>query len=534
MNEQLKKYFDPVKNFWLGLSKKNRVFILSGIGGVILVAVVAQILLNMDHYVILYSGLDDTETQEIVAVMDTENTNYKKTDDGTIYVLGDEEATLRMEFANLGYPKTTLNYDFFTKNVDVMTTDYEKKVIEQYQLNQRLEAVIETFDVVKDASVTIAIPDSNSYAWNSDAAQPTASVSVQLTSNKSLESSQVNGIKQLVAKSVPDLSAENVTVIDVSTGNELDSSNSSAGNMVDISEFKLAIEEKYESKIEASVRKVLSPIFGDENIQITAKSVMNVDQTVKEIITYTPSGNGNTGVISSATDKEEQEKSGDSSSGAVVGTETNTEGTTTYAGVTADGNTLYVKDEETYQYLVSQATEQIEKDAASVDDLTISVAINQRSIEADQKAEIIKLIAFSAAISTDKVAVYNTAFLQEEDVPVVVTDPKTPAYMKWLPLGLAALACLFFILMMIFLMVSRRRKKKLKRLLNVDEEENPTTEMDNKASAISTENEMAAKERRVMEEIHAAQQSRDQELRKGLQEFTEQNPEIVAQLIRPG
>jgi flagellar M-ring protein FliF len=104
--------------------------------------------------------------------------------------------------------------------------------------------------------------------------------------------------------------------------------------------------------------------------------------------------------------------------------------------------------------------------------------------------------------------------------------------MKWLPLGLAALACVFFILMMIFLMVSRRRKKKLKSLLNANDEEYSITEMDNQASAINTENEMAAKERRVMEEIHAAQQTRDQELRKGLQEFTEQNPEIVAQLIR--
>ena len=234
-----------MKAFWANLTKKKKIIIVSVFGGIILLSVIVGILLNRQPYVVLYPGMDRTEAVEVMNELRDRDISYKE-DNGTIMVPKDKENALRMELANEGYPKTAPNYDFFTNNVDIMSTDFEKKTIEKYQLNQRLEAVIKTLDCIKNANVTISIPDSSGYAWDENSETPTASVTVTLATGKTLESSQINGIKQLVAKSVPNLKTDDVAVIDTATGNELNVSDTDGANQVNISQFKLQIEKEYD------------------------------------------------------------------------------------------------------------------------------------------------------------------------------------------------------------------------------------------------------------------------------------------------
>lgn len=530
MNDQIKRYIDPIKNFWRALTKKKKIIILSSLGGVILLSVIIGIVLNQQPYVVLYPGLDQTEAVDVMNELKDRDVSYKE-DNGTIYVPKDKENALRMDLSNEGYPKTAPNYDFFTSNVNVMSTDYEKKTIERYQLNQRLEAVIKTLDCIKNANVTISIPESSSYAWDTDAAKPSASVTVQLATGKTLNASQVGGIKQLVAKSVPNLSTDDVAVIDTATGNEL-SAASDNKTAVDISEFKLQIENEYEQDIEKSVLKVLTPIFGEGNVQVTAKSIMDVDKKVKEALSYTPSTD-NKGVISKSTENSEKETGGDAAGGA-VGTETNAD-TTTYTGVTTDGNTIYTKDEKTYEYLVSQVKEQIQSDAATVQDMTISVAVNKEAMDDAQKQEISKLIAYAAAIQPEKVAVYNSAFINSNAVDTGA-QPAGQDVNRLVLFAGAAVLNLLFILLIVFIIISKQRKKKLLALLEAPVvEEQPVEQTGENAAvakALSAEEEAAEKARRELEAIHAAQQSREQGIRKELQDFSSQNPEIAAQLIK--
>ena len=452
----------------------------------------------------------------------------------------DEENSLRMDLANMGYPKTAPNYDFFTSNTDVMTTDYEKKTIEKYQLNQRLEAVIETLDGVKNANVTISIPEENTYAWSKDTTKPTASVSITLYGENSLNTKQVNGIKQLVSKSVPNLTAENVAVIDTSSGEELGGA-SDGSSQVDLSQFKRTIEKAYENDVESSVMKVLGPVFGANNVGITAKSVMDVDKKIQEIITYKPSTEGgNTGVIS------------DGASGGAAGAETNSD-ITTYPGVTVDGNTIYAKDEKSYKYLVSQVKEQVQGDAASIKDLTISVVINQQMMNDTQRTQIANLVAHAAAIDPSKVVVYNAPFAEKpaaETASNGLITPEMTRILIFVGIGAAALLLLIIIL----LAVTRARKRKM---VEAEGEEIPVPEDFYELTPVSGQEpeeeaeedpealarEQARKEaeealRSKKEALEALEKSREvrsgkeEVLRGKLKDFAAQNPEIAAQLIR--
>ncbi|WP_312693484.1 flagellar basal-body MS-ring/collar protein FliF [Caproiciproducens sp.] len=531
MNIQIKKYIDPIVNFWGNLTKKKKIIILSVFGGIVLISVIAGILLNVQPYVVLYPGMDHEEAVEVMNELRDRNISYKE-DNGTISVPKDKENALRMELANEGHPKTAPNYDFFTKNVDIMSTDFEKKTIEKYQLNQRLEAVIKTLDCIQNANVTISVPDSSGYAWDENAEATTASVTVTLASGKTLESSQVNGIKQLVAKSVPNLKTDDVAVIDTKTGNELSASD--GGSQVNISQFKLTIENEYEKDIEKNVLKVLTPVFGENNVKVTAKSIMDVDKKVQEIITYNPATKDNKGVINESNTQKEQETGGQKTGGA-AGTESNTE-TTTYPGVTVNGDTIYTKDVETYKYLVSQVKEQIQGDAASVQDMTISIAVNKEQMSDTQKQEIAKLAAYAAAIKPEKVAVYNSVF------PGAV-QPANASASGLLPLntilvlGGAALLTLLIVIVVAVIVARRRKKKRMSQLAELEGQENPEEETSLKSRLVeenpeAPEEEKKTVELKAIEDARAEKASKEEALTKEIQDFSSQNPEIAAQLIR--
>ncbi|MDU7336988.1 MAG: flagellar basal-body MS-ring/collar protein FliF [Clostridium sp.] len=551
MNEQVKKYIDPIKTFWVNLTKKRKIIIISGMAGVILIAVIAAYLLNRQPLVVLYPGLEHEEAVAVMTELGNRGVAYEEKN-GTISVPKNQENSLRMDLANMGYPKSGPNYDFFTKNTDVMTTDYEKKTIEKFQLNQRLEDVIGTLDGVKKANVTISIPEENTYAWSQDSAKATASVSITMYGENALNTKQVNGIKQLVSKSVPNLTTENVVVIDTASGEELGSTSDGSSSQVDISQFKRTIEKAYENDVESSVMKVLGPVFGANNVGITAKSVMDVDKKVQEIITYKPSAEGsNTGIVSESSQTTQQERANGGAGGA-AGAETNSD-VTTYPGVKVDGNTIYAKDEKSYKYLVSQVKEQVQGDAASIKDLTISVVINQEMMNDTQKTQITDLVAHAAAIDSSKVAVYNAPFAEKPATPANANGLITPEMTRILIfVGIGAAALLLLII--ILLAVTKSRKRKMVEAegeeISVPEEfyeltpvssQNPEEEAEEDPEALAREKARKEAEdalRSKREALEALEKSREvrsgkeEVLRGKLKDFASQNPEIAAQLIR--
>ncbi len=189
MNEQIKKILDPLRTFWGKLTKKTRIVVLACLGAAVLLAVIAGTAMNRTQYTVLYSGIKGDEEQQITGELHTMGVDYKS-DNGTIYVDKAKEDSARMQLANEGYPKSAPNYDFFTKNVGVMTTDEERKIIQQYQLEERLGAIIKTMDSVDTAYVTISLPENTSYAWEDNKSAATASVAIGLVNGKTLDANR--------------------------------------------------------------------------------------------------------------------------------------------------------------------------------------------------------------------------------------------------------------------------------------------------------------------------------------------------------
>jgi flagellar M-ring protein FliF len=573
MNEQIKKAVEAIKAFWGNLTKKAKIILFSCLGAALFIAIITAVLMNRTQYTVLYSGIDSSEAQEITNELRSMNVDYQYKD-GTIYVEKSSEDSARMQLANEGYPKSAPNYDFFTQNVGVMTTDEERKIIERYQLETRLGSVIETLDSVNKAYVTISLPNSTDYAWEENKNGASASVAISLAKGKSLDAKQVNGIKQLVAKSVPNLSVDDVAVMDTSTGEELTSSESSSeasrSMQITLSEFKLKIENQYEETLENKIMNLLAQAYGRNNLSVSVKSKMDLDKKIEDIITYTPSTSDGKGVVSHSEETIET-TSPNSSVGGAAGTTSNVDNTTTtYPGVTVNNGVITTKDSKTYDYLVNKVQQQVQSDAAALDDLTVAVVINTDSMTDSKKQEVTELVANAAAVDISKVAIMaapiNSTVSQADTQAVSLMDLFGSMANNQIILIILGVLLLLILLLIVLLVSERRKARREKMLANLqpyapeelsgeaEEEEEEGTEQGEEEGEEGEESEEEAEEAEEapanesqpaneqededdmqiesIEAIRNAANGKEQRVKSELQEFSDRNPEIAAQLIR--
>ena len=543
MNEQLKKIFAPVRRFWGKLSKKAKIVIFVCIGAVILLSVILGLAMNHTQYTVLYSGLGSDEAQQVTTELRTMDVDFKN-DNGTIYVDKNKENTVRMQLANEGYPKTVPNYDFFTSHVGNMTTDEEMKIINQYSLQERLGAVIKTLDSVDTAYVTISLPKDDTYAWDDkDKDAVTASVAVRMRNGKSLNSKQVNGIKQLVSKSVPNLKGENVAIVDSTTGEDVTDSSTSETDgslQMTLSEFKLKIEKQYEDNLQNKITALLAKVYGADHVSISVKSRMSLDKKIRDIITYNPLTSDGKELVSHSEEKNEITRDGSAAEGGVAGTQSNTDTTATYPGVTINGNLITAKNSKTYDYLVSKIEEQIQSDAAALDDLTVAAVITTENGAATDQQALKALIANAAGVDPGKVSVMTVASSgPSASAPQAVPAFALPEFMKnpaVLILGGALIA--LALALIIWISVRRRRARREALLENLQPAETiPPVPVQNPENTNTQEEaqppqEAPKKPDKSIEEKRKADNREQEHIKAQLQDFSAKDPEIAAQLIR--
>lgn len=534
--EQIKKLWAGLKEFWAKQSKKNKMLIIVGL--VVLVALIALLVvwMNQTKYSILYSGLDADERIEIEEYLNESGIEYKAEGD-TLYVDELSEESVRMELSNLGHPYSTPSYDFYFENVGTLTTSEERELIEEYQLNQRLADVIKTIDGVESATVTIAYPPTSNYVLSESDEEVTAGVTVTLGAGVNLTQTQVNGIVTLVSTSVPGLKAENVSVLNTATGETLLATDSNSGTVAsaDAYALKLDVENLYEQEVQSKVLSVLQPIYGVNNVRVSVKSSIDINDSVKEIMTYFPSED-NKGVISSedlayaiqneggtvagvpGTDSNAELPEGDDASNEV----TEDEDITTYPSVTVDGDTIYLQDEKSYDYLVSYVKEQVQKTAGEVEGLTVSVILNRETISDSKRQELTNLIANAAAIEDENVVVYTDLF--DTSGQTIVDDIVSPfEQYPWLIYVVIIGAALLIIFIAVIIILVKRKKKKKKA-----EEEAAAAA----AAAEAAEQGELSLDADQLEELQDIKIAKGLVMKQKIQDFSKENPEIAAQLVK--
>lgn len=163
-----------------------------------------------------------------------------------------------MQLASEGYPRSGFNYDILFDNSSFGQTSDEKRLLQVIQLQERLSQSIRFLEGVDDAVVTIAMPESDSFVIKSREIPVTASVIIKAKPGYTITARQANNIIHLVAKSVPGLKDENITIID--TNMNVLSRNSNDDSQEVSSQFDL--ENLVEERVKKQIIDLLEPVFG--------------------------------------------------------------------------------------------------------------------------------------------------------------------------------------------------------------------------------------------------------------------------------
>jgi len=459
-----------------------------------------------------FSDLSETETSEILAQLQGMNVDVKLDKNGAIMVPKDDETSVRMQLATEGYPKSGLSYYLIEENNGMLTTDYERKQYMNMQLQERIGASIKTLDGVKDAVVTITVPDEEVF-YLQDKEKPSASVIIHMRPGCTLTQSQIIGIQNLVAKSVSGLSKDDIALTD-SEGNDL--VGSSTSNNPDNS--KLSLTREYENDIKKKVNAILLGPYKSDQFKVSVTATVDTDQLVTEQTLYSPSPDGNnTGVISEDT-KSQESSSSTQGNGGVAGTSSNSEVPTYQTGGTTGQNTSSSTNQNT-KYKVSQTKSQSQKSGAKIEDVSIGIAVNKASFDPGERESIIQLVAYAAGVSPGSISVQNFQFSQE-DVPTGSTEP-AGGMNKMLLYGGIGAGALLLIGILAFILI---RKKKAAAV----EEAIATAEMGGTEETLNTLfGEMESADEKV-KHITPVQDVRREEIK----EFAKSNPEIAAQMIK--
>lgn len=519
MDEQFKKILTAAKDFWKKQSKKQRIVYFSVLGGIVVFAAILAVVLNIDSYVVIAQGLDSAQSSEMIALLQENGVDVRVESGGVIKVPKQAESQALMNLSIAGYPSGTVRYDIFSSNIGFTSTEFEKNQYLRFQTEANIASAIKTIPHVKDASVSIAMADNNQYVLSSEKIETKASAKVDMYSGYELTSAQVKGIESLIANSVPGLSVENVSVVD-GNGKLLSSGDSEFDDSSE-NKLRLSYERQVEESLKNKVLDILSGPFGANNVSVAVTVELDYDKMISEEMSYLPSIDDK-GMVSHEETAESNESQ--TTQGGVTGVETNAE-VPTYPDVDGGSGSQSTSNVRSVDYLVSYIKTQTEKNGAQRKAVSISVMLNREVMSESDRESLTNAVAMAAGVDPSNVSVLNIKFAEPEG-SIITSELNT----KMIAIvGGAALALVLILILVISLIARSIRRKK--------ENEALAAAMAGGVGGDIAQNfGNIAQPPKPPVDVGVAKlevaETKEQALKREIQNFSKENPEIAAQLLR--
>lgn len=529
--EQVTKLLTSFRQFWDAQEKKRKIAYIAIIVAIILIAVIVAAILNRKEYTVLYEGLDTAEASEIVSHIQELGYEVSLKSDGSVVVPKGTEDKLTMEMALQGYPKSNLTYDLYTNNVDMFSTESEKREYARMALENRLSAVISSLEGVEKATVTLSILEQQNTVITTVKKEPSASVVVYLGKNVVLTNEQIEGIRHIVQMSYVGLKEENISIVD-SYGIPQIEKETSVDVVADVTK-KLAFKTNLENTIKEKILELLRPIYGDDGVSVAVNMVLDFDSKVSEKTDYTPEGNTNSGVLQHGDATEAS--GGTTVDGGVVGVETNADDT--YPTGNTNGNGAWTENSLSNTYLVDTYKEQVEKAGYDIESLSIAVVVYTDYISEAQRQDLVKLVANAGSVNPDLadsvVTVTNFAKFDAN----LGNDVSVPVYLFGLTFNQlivagAILLILLIVLIVVLIITSSSAKNKRRKF---EEQVLAASMADAEEGREITDTFNIGLDGQPVEIpslTNEATDTKDVVIRREITDFARNSPEIVAQLLK--
>jgi flagellar M-ring protein FliF len=258
--------------------------ILLGAAAAAVAVIVAVALWSREpNYKVLFSNLDDRDGGAIVTALGTMNVPYRYNETGTaLLVPADRVYDARLQLASQGLPRGgSVGFELMD-NARFGASQFAEQINYQRGLEGELARSIEAMHTVQHARVHLAMPRQSLFVRERQA--PTASVLLNVYPGRSLSDSQVSAISWLVASSVPELTAENVSIVD--QNGRLLSAPAGEGRGMDADQMRFVRE--MEQRTVERILTILNPLVGPGNVHAQASADVDFARREETSEVYRP------------------------------------------------------------------------------------------------------------------------------------------------------------------------------------------------------------------------------------------------------
>ena len=258
---------------------------IMSIAATIAISVGVYMWASAPSYTALYNGLEPKDATEVVAALQAAGIPYKLDGaTGSVMVAAGRVHEARLKLAAQGLPKgTSMGIEMLQEEQSFGTSQFVESARYHHAMEVELARTISMMRNVKSARVHLAIPKKSVFVRKKD--KPSASVALNLYGGRTIEEGQVNAIVHLVASSVADLSADNITVVD-QNGRLLSSGGMSSNVAMSARQYDYTrqVEQDYARQIE----HLLEPVMGVGKVRATVNAKIDFSQEESTEEVYNP------------------------------------------------------------------------------------------------------------------------------------------------------------------------------------------------------------------------------------------------------
>ena len=420
----------------------NRLTLLRQIG--LMVGLAASVALGVSvvlwaqepNYQPVVGDMSGYNPQDVTSILDSNNINYRMDPrSGALLVPADQVYDARLKLAAEGVTdQQTIGYELLDQDRGLGTSQFMETISFRRGLEGELARTISSMRTVRSARVHLAIPERTVFIR--DAREPTASVFLDVFAGRRLEQEQIAAIMNLVAGSIPQMSKDNVTIVDQS-GNLLTGQDEQGeGQQIeDQYQFTTRIEDRLARRIASLVRPVVGE--GRFRAEVTADLDFSAVEQAEELfnpeqqairsersMTEQRSGAGARGIPGALSNQPP--------ANADVPEQVNANNNANGEDAAPQPAPVNVREESTRNYEMDRTVSYIRQEMGRVNRLSVALAVDDMRVvnpdtgavtfEPWPEAELQRLtmlvrdaVGYSAARG-DSVTVMNTAFAAEEEI----------------------------------------------------------------------------------------------------------------------
>ena len=206
---------DQLKAMWGRLTRPQRISLVGFAGGVLAGLVWLVLFMGgQEDFQTLYSSLSTEDANAVVTKLKERKVPYQLSDNGsTIKVPGERVPETRLMMAGEGLPQSAgvVGNEVFDKQ-SFGQTEADKEIQKRRALEGELARTIRGLEQVARVRVHLTMPKESLFTASAEPAK--ASVVIHLKPGRDLSPPQVNGLRHLVASTVPTMRPEHVSVLD--------------------------------------------------------------------------------------------------------------------------------------------------------------------------------------------------------------------------------------------------------------------------------------------------------------------------------